>query len=343
MDSMAARWLDRAPEGWAALVAADPLSSPSHRPEVAAAFVAALPGFEQRFAAVERDGHLIGGAPLLVERRGGARWLHALPMLLSAAPIARAGEHAEVDMAVATAVADLAAELGAAGGEWALYRPGAPVDDAACERVGGETRWLEASVVDLAGGVEAALQRVSRKHRQAMRAARERGLRFAEEPAALEGAYALHLAQSRAWGTHRALPLPLSRELLAAGGPQPAARLFTIRRQGELVSAALALDGPHETFVWWSGTHLEGRRLNAFPLLLWGVVEWAAAAGRARVNLGASTGLQMVASFKSSMGAESVRYPVRWLDARHAGAPARAIGWLQGLVRRGRERGEERA
>lgn len=340
MEAVAARWLDRAPAAWDALVASDPAAAPSHRPELWAAFTATNASLSLRFAAVERGGTLLGGVPVLVERRGGLHWVHALPMLLTAAPLAVPGERELVDASVARAIASLAESCGAAGGEWALHRTG--VDHAgaralarAVEPVGGETRWLEASVVDLSQGVEAAAKRVSRKHRQSMRQSRERGLVFAEEPGALEGVYALHLSQSRAWGAHRPQPLALSRALLANG----AARLFTLRRHGELLSGTLALDGGHETFAWWSGTHPEGRRLNAFPLLMWSVAEWAAAAGRTRFNLGASTGLQMVASFKSALGAATERYPVRWLDARHAPAPARALAALQAFVRRGREFG----
>lgn len=344
MEAVAARWLDRAPAAWDALVASDPAAAPSHRPELWAAFTATNPSLSLRFAAAERNGVLVGGAPVLVERRGGLHWLHALPMLLTAAPLAAAGsspaEREAVDAAVARAIAALAESCGAAGGEWALHRGGASGAGAealarAADAVGGETRWLEASVVDLTQGIEAAAKRVSRKHRQAMRHSRERGLVFAEEPGALEGVYALHLSQSRAWSAHRPQPLALSRALLANG----AARLFTLRRNGELLSGTLALDGARETFAWWSGTHPEGRRMNAFPLLLWNVAEWAAAAGRSRFNLGASTGLQMVASFKSALGAATERYPVRWLDARHAPAPARALAALQAFVRRGREFG----
>lgn len=340
MEGVAARWLDRAPAAWDALIASDPAAAPSHRPELWAAFTATNPSLSLRFAAVERDGVLVGGAPALIERRGGLHWVHALPMLLNAAPLASAGEREVVDAAVAGAIASLAESCGAAGGEWALHRPGATAGDAealarAAEPVGGETRWLEASIVDLSQGIDAAAKRVSRKHRQSMRQSRDRGLVFAEEPGALEGVYALHLSQSRAWGAHRPQPLALSRALLAHG----AARLFTLRRNGELLSGTLALDGAHESFAWWSGTHPEGRRLNAFPLLLWSVAEWAAGAGRTRFNLGASTGLQMVASFKSALGATTERYPVRWLDARHAPAPARALAALQSFVRRGREFG----
>lgn len=338
---MAARWRDGAPQDWGALLAADPSASAAHRPQVWEAFAATLPGFTPRVATVERDGRTIGGLPVLVERRGGLHWLHALPMLLPGAPLALPGEHARVDAEVAAALAGLATELGVVGGEWALWRPCGPAVDAAeLAALGGETRRLTGSVVPLGDGLAAALGRVDRKQRQEVRRARSAGLAFAEEPFALEACHALHAAQGARWRGHHALPLALSRRLLAASPGSPVARLFTLRLAGELVSGAFALDGPHETLVWWSGTHPGGRRLHAFPLLLWKIVEWAAAAGRARVNLGASTGLQAVAAFKHSLGAEEIGYPVLWLDAARAGPLARAVAWAQSRLRRGRPRGE---
>jgi len=340
VSALVARWTDRVPEQWNRLLAADPGASPSHRPEVWTAFVAAQPGLSLRVAQVEEQGRLIGGAPLLLERRGGMHWLRALPMLLPGAPIALPGRHAEVDAAVAAAIDGLAAETRAVGGEWALYRGGAAtVAEESIARVSGETRTLEAAVVDLSQGLEAAHRRMDRKQRQSLRDTQGRGYVFAAEPAALEQAYALHVAQGRQWRGHRALPLELSRRLLASGSP-PVARLFSLRDARGLMSAALALDGPHETFVWWSGTHAAGRRSGAFPMLLWSIVEWAAGEGRSRVNLGASTGLSLVASFKNSFGAAGVRYPVRWLDASHAPRSARIVAWLQARLRRGRPRGD---
>ncbi|HTR97942.1 MAG TPA: GNAT family N-acetyltransferase [Candidatus Acidoferrales bacterium] len=332
------RWLDRAPSDWPALLASDPGASPAHQPGVWHALADHAPGFELALAVVEEPEGTIGGAPALIERRGGLRWFHALPRLLPGAPLARPGRHAEVDERIAHAFAARARELRVVGGEWACYRPcgEAPSADALAI-LPGETRRFRAALVDLRGGLDAALARLDRKVRQSLQHARSRRLDFGEDPAALEPGYALHVAQSRAWSGHRPLPLELARRLLAPGA---GGRLFALRDAGGVVSAALALDGPHETFVWWSGTHAEGRRRGAGPLLLWRIVEWAAAAGRVRVNLGASTGLEGVAAFKHGLGADAFEYPVRWLDARHASLLGRAVALAQARLRRDRARGE---
>lgn len=288
---------------------------------------------------IEQGAELLGGAPVLIERRAGAQWLHALPMMLSGAPIARPGAHEAVDAGVAHAFSVRLRAEALAGGAWACYRPeGPPVAASALDALPGETRWVEAAVIPLRGGADMALKRIDRKSRQALQQTLARPLEFAEDPEALESAYALHLAQRSQWGATRALPLELSRRLLA--GAVPAARLFTVRDGRGLLAATLALDGPHETFLWWSGTHAEGRRSQAFTRLVWGIVEWASARGRARVDLGASTGLSLVADFKRSLGAEGVRYPVRWFGTSSAAGPAALIGRLQTWWRRGRPMGE---
>jgi hypothetical protein len=338
--------MDHVAQGWDALVADDPSASPSHRARVGEALAAVIPEFEWRLLTHHEGGVLMGGAPVIVARRGPFRWLHALPWLLPAAPLARAGAHARVDVALCDAFAALARAEHVVGGEWAFYRPdGPPPADSALARVPGETRRFEAAILRLAGGTAPLRAAMSRKQRQALDHARERGLEFAEEPGALEEAYALHLAQSRHWPGHRPLPLELSRRLLATSDARhgPVARLFTLRSAHGLVSATLALDGPHETFAWWSGTHPDGRRSQAFALLLWSLAEWAAERGRLRLNLGASTGLSPVASFKNALGAETFAYPVRRLDARHAAWPGRAVAALQSRLRRGRAMGEASA
>jgi CelD/BcsL family acetyltransferase involved in cellulose biosynthesis len=342
MDGMSARarWLDAPPAAWDALVASDPSSTAAQRPETWGAFVATLPGFTLRWLVVEEDGAPIGGGPVIVQRRGGLHWLHVLPHMLPGAPVALAGRHAAVDEVFAQALAVEAAERRVVGGAWSLYRcPGPVVDERAFAQVPGETRWVETSIHELGRGLEAIRRAMDRKQRNALLSRRLVALAFAEAPDRLEEAYALHVAQGRRWPGFRPLPLELMRRLLAAGGERPVARLFTLSDAAGVVSAAFTLDGSHETFVWWTGTHPEGRRLGASALAFWRVADWAAASGRARVNLGASTGLDGVASFKHGLGAIPFRYPVRWLDARHAPWQGRVAGWLQERVRRGRPRG----
>jgi GNAT superfamily N-acetyltransferase len=332
--------LDQVPAGWGALLEHDPAASPAHRPGLWQAIAAAIPAFEWRLLVSYEGGELEAGAPVMIERRGPFRWLHALPWLLPGAPVARPGAHALADTKLAAAFAGLAREHGAVGGSWSFYRPGAPAPDAgALEQLPGETRSFEAALLPLAGGLAAVRARMGRKQRQSLDQSLEWPYEFGEDPGALDAAYALHLAQSAQWSGHRPLPLELSRRLLQPSD-SPVARLFTLRSPEGVVSATLALDGPHETFVWWSGTHPSARRRGAFTRLLWGVAEWAAARGRLRLNLGASSGLPHVAAFKLSLGAEGERYAVRWLGAEHASAAGRLLARAQAWRRRGRPRGE---
>jgi len=328
------------PSGWRELVAADPSASPSHRPEVWSALAAAGAGLEWRVLVLREAGELTAGVPVVIQRRGPFRWLHALPWLLPGAPLARPGAHARTDALLARAFAALARQQHAVGGAWSWYRPEGPEPEPeALAHVPGETRRFECALLPLLGGVTALRAGMARKQRQALERVLARRAEFADEPRALDEAYALHVAQSAHWPGHRPLPLELSRRLLKPGAGEPVARLFTLRESGELLSATLALDGPHETFVWWSGTHPNARRAGAFARLLWSVAEWAAVRGRRRLDLGASTGLPQVASYKASLGATSLAYPVRWLDASNAGWAGRQLARLQRHVRRGRALG----
>ncbi len=341
--TLAARCLDAPPPGWRELLAVDPAAAYAQRPALWASLTAALPSLSLRCLVVEEEGSLLGGMPVFVERRGGFHWLHVLPYLLPGAPLARPGRHAEVDAAAGAGLAELQRELRAVGGEWALYRSaGPPVAPAALALPTGETRMLEAAVVDLEAGIEAAWARLDRKTRHDLRQARAR-LAVAEEAEAVDEVYALHLAQARAWPAHAAPPLALCRRLLEDPGDGfgPVARLFTVRRGRDLLCGALVLDQPRESMPWWSGADPEARRERAFGVLLWSVVEWAARAGRVRVSLGGSAGSAPVAAFKDSLGARVQPYPVRWLDAAAAGEPGRWVAALQRRARAGRRLGEK--
>jgi hypothetical protein len=330
------------PAGWDELVAADPASSPSHRSGLAEAFAAVRPGQTVEYLVAEDAIGLAGGVVLCASRVVGVEWLHALPMTLPGAPVARPSCRDAVDAALAEAFAARAGAASLAGGEWVCYRPGAPVAEAHLERLPGETRRHRAAVIDIRGGGARRWESDKRERYELRRAARA-GVRYAEDPDALEACYALHLAQSRRWLGHRPLPLALLRRLLAdpGRGRRPLARLFCAHGPRRLLGGLLVLDHEHETLAWWSGAHPEARGVAAFRSLVVWAIEWAAAAGRERFNLGGSAGLAGVASFKRALGAAEIEYPVRWLAPARTGSRARLVAALQRRVRRGRRRGDE--
>ena len=333
-----ARWLEGPPAEWDALVHEDPNATPVHRAEVMRVFADALPGCRGAFVAVEEEGALIGGGPLVLERRFGLEWMRAMPYTLPGAPLARHGRHADVDRVVAEALETKARESGVIGGEWVLFRPAGPaVDASAVERLPGETLVTTTEIVDLSAGAAAAYARIGRRERESIASARARGLACAEEPEALDETYALYVAQARAWRGHRPKPLPLLRRLLA--GDLPAARLFTVRDSRGLLAGALALVGEREWLVWWSGSHPEARRKQAFASLLWSVGESAARAGAWRMNVGGDAGRGGIAAFKKSLGAAPLPVPIRWLGSDHASWWGRVVASVQRRMRAGRWRG----
>ena len=80
----------------------DPNATPAHRPVLWQALGDTAGELSPEFIAVERDGSLIGGCGVVVERRGGLHWIHALPYLLSGAPLAGPGAHSAVDRLLMT-------------------------------------------------------------------------------------------------------------------------------------------------------------------------------------------------------------------------------------------------
>jgi hypothetical protein len=341
VDNAVARWRADAPAAWERLLREDPNATPSHRAEFAHALAEALPGMTPAFVMVERGPELLGGTALMVERRGGLHWIHAMPFMLPGAPLAAAGASELVDAVVANALDERARELELVGGEWVLYRPSGAVPAAAVERVPGESRLMESATLDLAEGTEPLLRAMERNTRQEVAAARAAGVSILEEPAALEEAYSLYTMQARRWPGHRMRPLELLRRLLM--GATPAACLFTARDRGALLASVLVLTGAHEWMAWWSGVHRDARRRHAFGLLLWSVAERAAESGARRLNLGGSAGREDISAFKRRLGARLERHPVRWIAPAYAGMAGRAVAALQSRLRAGRARGEEQS
>ena len=304
-----------------------------------------LPAARVRFVAIEEDGRLIGGMPVIAERRGGLHRLYAMPVGLPGAPLARRGAHAAVDRAAAHALAALERGLNAAGGLWTLYRPCGPeVETESLAALSGETRWLDTWLIDLDRGLSAARARLEGSLRYDLRRSRSLGLQCREEPEALEEAYALHLRQSRRWPGARPIPLEVTRRLLAPTGrdpgAEPPARLFTARDERGLAAAIFFLDHAHEVLAWWSGARPGARAQRAIAHVYWWAAEWAEARGRVRLNLGGSAGQPGLEAFKRSLGGRRVRFPARWLGAVHAPWPARLADSLRRRLGGSRYRGE---
>jgi hypothetical protein len=328
------------PAQWDALLHADPSSSPSQRSGLLAAIAAVLPGYAVEYLIAEDAAGLAGGMAFGVQSVAGAQWLYALPLTLPGAPVARPADRAAVDAALSAALAERAGAPHVAGGAWIGYRPGAPLATADLERPVGETRRLTASVIELKGGGAKAWDSDKRERRELRRAALA-GIRCEEDPAALDACYALHARQARGWPGHRPVPLALLRRLLAAprAGEIPLARLFTARSATRLLSGLVVLDHAHETLAWWIGTHPAAREVAASRALLVWAVGWATRLGRRRFNLGGSAGLSGVQSFKHSMGAREIAYPVRWLAPSHRSVRVRLLAAVQRRTRRGRHLG----
>ncbi len=334
-----ARILDRPPPAWDRLLREDPNATPAHDPEVWAALADARGGVS-RFIAVGDDGDLAGGMGVVIERRAGHHWLHALPYLLPGTPLARAGAHERVDSACGQALDELALELRVVGGTWVCHRPeGPPLAEDVLVRLPGVTTRIETAVVDLRAGLAAVQKRLQRTLGQHLR--RIGGeFTFTEEPEALESVHVLHQRQSRGWSGHAILPIELSRRLLAVGRTGvPRARLFVLREGGRLLAGTLFLDHPRELMAWWSGIHPQARRRHLFQVLLWRAIEWAATAGRERLNLGGSAGRGTLVSFKQALGAQEQTLPVRWIGADYAPWTGKLLASLQGRMRAGRARG----
>ena len=285
MSGTLTRVLDSPPAGWDTLLADDPNATPAQRPEVWQALCETHPEMALCCVAVEKNGSLVGGAPVMVERRAGLEWIHALPYTLAGAPLAQPGEHLTVDAAVGEAIACLQRERAAVGGEWTLYRPRGPeVEGEAYERPSGTTRMLETSLIGLENGIEEAWLRLERDTRYELRRARRSGLRFTEDPEALEEAYALYASQVRRRG-RRPLPLELSRRLLGSrplgAKAGPAGRLFAVCDARGLLGASFFLDHPREMLAWWSGARASrARSARACVFSTGRCAEWAAAQGR---------------------------------------------------------------
>jgi hypothetical protein len=179
--------------------------------------------------------------------------------------------------------------------------------------------------IDLAPGFERVWARFRGNHRRGVRDARRAGFELdrAREPREVDAYHAVYRDAIRRWGRRRAFghfPARFFHALHEAGGADEWARLWLLRREGEVVGGAWIL-GAREHLDYW---HACARRdvLRAFPmhLLVAEAVRAACLDGRRWFDLNPSGGLEGVELFKRGFRPEELELPL----VRRFSAPLRA-------------------
>ena len=171
--------------------------------------------------------------------------------------------------------------------------------------------FVEAAVLDLAGGIDAALVHMDGRFRRTAGQAERRGVRCSIEtgPQALEAYYALLAESAARWG----LAAPsISRALLDAvaeyGGDD--VEFWFARRGADCAAGGVMLYGAQEAFFWTAAMRTEFAALRPSNALNLALINRSVERGAIWFNMGASEGLPGVAHFKKQLGTYAVPYRV---------------------------------
>jgi hypothetical protein len=278
-----------------------------------------------------------------VQRRYGGAWIRSMPFGTPAGPLFARSLGAEQRRAAAealwAALDALAREEGWLGGDVTLSGPAAATT-ALQPAFGGTLHAADAHVVSLADGYETWRASLAKRARQQFRKAERLGVKVTAGDAAgdLETVHAQHVEQMRRWTGGRGVrPVAFYRALLV---PPTSWRLWVARAEGAIVCGVLGHVDPDETYLWWSGSSLESRRLLAFPYVL---DQIARECGSRAVNLGFSGGQSRLTSFKEQLGAVPRPTPVFELAPRPRTAYHRLLARVRDAARGRARRGTEAA
>lgn len=168
----------------------------------------------------------------------------------------------------------------------------------------------ETAVVDLAGGIDAALARIDGKYRRMAGQAERRGVECspAHGPEAVDTYYELLCDSAKRWG----IAEPTDRKtlieaLVRYGGTS--VEIWFAKVEGRAIAGGIVFYGADELFFWSAAMLAEFGRLRPSNALNYALLRAAAARGVRWYNLGSSEGLPGVERFKSHLGAQSVSYP----------------------------------
>lgn len=167
----------------------------------------------------------------------------------------------------------------------------------------------ETAVVDLSGGIEAALGNVDGTYRRMAGQAARRGVvcERADGPEAIDAYYELLCESAKRWG----IPEPTQRRalidaLVRYGGRD--VEIWFARAEGRPIAGGVVFYGSTEFFFWSAAMLTEFGRLRPSNALNFALLQAAAARGMQWYNLGSSEGLPGVARFKRDLGARDVPY-----------------------------------
>ncbi len=173
----------------------------------------------------------------------------------------------------------------------------------------GQVSVHELSVLDLAGGADAALSRMKRKSLRMAGQAERRGVTCSPEygMAALETYYDMLLESALRWGlTSPTIPKRLLEAVIHYGAGD--VEIWIARYRGEAIAGGVVLYGSDELYFWTAAMRAQFSVLRPSNALNVALVRAAALRGVRWYDLGSSFGLAGVARFKDSLGAIHVPY-----------------------------------
>lgn len=176
----------------------------------------------------------------------------------------------------------------------------------------------ETAVVDLSGGIDAAMAGVAGIFRRMAGQAERRGVTCApsRDANAVDEYYRLLRASAKRWGIGEpAISKTLIEALVQHGGND--VEVWFARADDRNIGGGVVFYGSQEFFFWSAAMDADYGRLRPSNALNFALMRAAAARGMLYYNLGSSEGLPGVAKFKDNLGAREIAYR----DVKIARAP----------------------
>jgi hypothetical protein len=167
----------------------------------------------------------------------------------------------------------------------------------------------ETAVVDLTGGLDAALANVAGIFRRMAGQAQRRGVVCApsRDARAVDEYYRLLEASAVRWGIGRpSIRKELIEALVRRGGDD--VEIWFASAEGRNIGGGVVFYGSQELFFWSAAMDAEYGRLRPSNALNFALLAAAAQRGMLYYNLGSSEGLPGVAKFKDNLGARDISY-----------------------------------